>query len=260
MSGTQLTLIQIDNYGPWTVSPGPRAEPDLQALQARLFADISQFVNTHRGYVFFTRFDNMIAVTNGMESTDYRRLQESIGNRYPVSISLCSARDPSPATALARATAELQAAGSAQDGARREVLTIVDGPADSHRAQDVTVAHFDVIDATTRYTDQVTAYESFMEINQAFDSLMRHLYREHDGLAFFVGGDNAIAICPDLPAEAYRSTIDHVREETGVPLQVGVGSGRRAGDAGMEAKHALERCRAEANPVHLASAKTRTGD
>lgn len=258
MSGTQLTLIQIDNYGPWTVSPTPRAEPDLQTLQARLFADISQLVNAHDGYVFFTRFDNMVAVTNGMGEADYRALQESIANRYPVTVSLSTARDPSPAAALGRATAELQAVGSAQDGSRQEVLAIADVPPKTGRARDVTVAHFDVIDATNRFTDEVTAYESFIEIERVFGALMRHLYYEHEGLAFFVGGDNVIGICPDLPATAYREAVEHVGDETGVPLQVGVGCGPRAGEAGMAAKLALERCRQEANPVTVANATTQT--
>ncbi len=260
MSGTQLTLIQIDNYGPWTVSPAPRAEPDLQTLQARLFADITQLVSTHGGYVFFSRFDNMIAVTNGMDRDDYQHIQTTIGNRYPVSVSLSTARDPSPAAALARATAELQAPGSAQDGSRREVLAIGDPPASTTRPGDVTVAHFDVIDATSRFTDEVAAYESFIEIERAVGSLMRHLYHEHEGLAFFVGGDNIIAICPDLPTAAYQETVDHVRAETSVPLQVGVGNGRTAGEAGMAAKHALERCRQDENPVDVAGARTQTGD
>ena len=41
----QMTLIQIDNYGPWTVTPRPRTESDLQMLQANLFADL----NNHFG-------------------------------------------------------------------------------------------------------------------------------------------------------------------------------------------------------------------
>lgn len=42
----QMTLIQIDNYGPWTVTPRPRNESDLQILQAELYADLErQFAN-----------------------------------------------------------------------------------------------------------------------------------------------------------------------------------------------------------------------
>ena len=38
----QMTLIQIDNYGPWTVTPRPRNESDLQILQAELYADLER--------------------------------------------------------------------------------------------------------------------------------------------------------------------------------------------------------------------------
>ncbi|WP_129116374.1 GTP cyclohydrolase IIa, partial [Halegenticoccus tardaugens] len=42
MTNAQLTQIQIDNYGPWTVTPEPRREMDLQTMQSRLFADLAQ--------------------------------------------------------------------------------------------------------------------------------------------------------------------------------------------------------------------------
>ena len=66
MTTTQVTLVQIDNYGPWTVTPEPRREMDLQTLQSRLFADIAEYLGHRDGYAFFTRFDNMITVTNGI--------------------------------------------------------------------------------------------------------------------------------------------------------------------------------------------------
>ena len=40
----QLSLVQIDEYGPWTVTPEPRRETDLQSLQATLYADFADFV------------------------------------------------------------------------------------------------------------------------------------------------------------------------------------------------------------------------
>ncbi|OYR50211.1 GTP cyclohydrolase IIa, partial [Halorubrum sp. Eb13] len=121
MTTTQVTLVQIDNYGPWTTTPEPRREMDLQTLQSRLFADIAQFVGHRDAYVFFTRFDNMIAVTNGVDDAAHAALQESIGNRYPVSISLGTAVDERPVDALEAANQQLQHEGSAQDKARTEV-------------------------------------------------------------------------------------------------------------------------------------------
>jgi GTP cyclohydrolase IIa len=251
VTNTQVTLLQIDNYGPWTVTPEPRREADLQTLQSRLYADVSQFVGNRDGYVFFTRFDNMIAVTNGLSMEDHALLQESVGNRYPVTLSLGVATGKTPAQALSDATTLVQDAGSAQDKNRRECLggrVIGD---DYRTTEDVQIAHFDVIDATGEYTDELNAFDTFIEIEQGYASLMRHMRRAHDSLAFFVGGDNVIVVCPDLGEAEYEEAIYHVQEDVDVELQVGAGRGESAHEAGIAAKHALENCRADGTRVEL---------
>ncbi|MFB6078316.1 MAG: GTP cyclohydrolase III, partial [Halarchaeum sp.] len=240
MTNAQVTLVQLDNYGPWTVTPEPRREADLQTMQSRLFADLSQFVGTREGYVFFTRFDNMIAVTNGMDREDHARLQESIRNRYPVTVSLGVGTGANPTDALVDATAHLQAAGSAQDADRREVLAGQPLDDAERTDEDVRIAHFDVNDATGKYTDELDAFSTFVRIEQGYASLMRALHDDHGGLAFFVGGDNVIALTPGLAERDYRDVIGRVRDEADMSLKVGVGSGATATDAGMAAKHALE--------------------
>jgi GTP cyclohydrolase IIa len=251
VTNTQLTLVQLDNYGPWTVTPEPRREMDLQTLQSRLFADLAQFVGARGGYVFFTRADNMVAVTNGLDREAHALLQESVGNRYPVSVSLGVGVDPDPAAALDAATDCLQRAGSAQDGDRREVLGGRPLPEADRTDDDVQVAHFDVNDATGTYTDRLNEFDSFIEIEQGYAALMKHLREDHGGLSFFVGGDNIIAATPGLDAGEFADAIDHVREDAGVDLKVGVGVGRDAETAGMTAKHALERCRDDGTAVEF---------
>ncbi|WP_440990108.1 GTP cyclohydrolase III [Haloarchaeobius baliensis] len=251
MTNTQITLIQIDNYGPWTVTPEPRREVDLQTLQSRLYADLSQLIGNRDGYVFFTRFDNMVAVTNGFTMDDHALIQESVRNRYPVTVSFGVATGTSPVQALSDATNLIQDAGSAQDKSRREIL---DGRVieDEFRTDDdVQIAHFDVVDATGKYTDELDAFGAFIEIEQAYASLMRYMYQAHDSLSFFVGGDNIIAVCPDLDAAAYDDAIEHVQQETGIPVRVGVGEGSTPHDAGFAAKHALEVGRAEESLVEF---------
>ncbi|WP_411963203.1 GTP cyclohydrolase III [Haloferax sp. YSMS24] len=258
MTNTQLTLVQIDNYGPWTVTPDPRREMDLQTLQSRLFADLAQFVGSRDGYVFFTRFDNMVAVTNGMDRDDHELLQESIGNRYPVTLSLGIGVDRNPAVALERATDVIQRAGSAQDGNRREVLS-GDTLADADRSDsDLQIAHFDVNDATGKYTDRLNEFDTFIQIEQGYASLMRHLRHEHGALSFFVGGDNIISVTPDLTPDQYRAAIEHVESEAGVELKVGVGTASNAHEAGFAAKHALEDCRHRGTTVEFADASIET--
>ncbi|MFD1569672.1 GTP cyclohydrolase III [Halorubrum laminariae] len=249
MTTTQVTLVQIDNYGPWTVTPEPRREMDLQTLQSRLFADIAQFVGHRDAYVFFTRFDNMIAVTNGVDDAAHAALQESIGNRYPVSISLGTAVAERPVDALTSANRRLQTEGSAQDEHRTEVL------AGEYLAEttdtDLQIAHFDVVDVTGKYTDQINEFDTFINVERAYASLMHHLREAHGALSFFVGGDNIISVCPDLPERAFTDAVSHVESDVGVELQVGVGTGSSAHEAGFTAKHALEDCRRDGTSVEL---------
>ncbi|MEF8780306.1 MAG: GTP cyclohydrolase III [Haloferacaceae archaeon] len=258
MTNTQITLVQIDNYGPWTVSPEPRREMDLQTLQSRLFADLAQFLGSREGYVFFTRFDNMVAVTNGIGHAEHQTLQESIRNRYPVTISLGVDVSSSPIEALEDATERIQNAGSAQDSDRTEVFSgefrepIVDA--------DLQIAHFDVNDATEKYTDRLNEFDSFIQIEQGYAELMRYMRESHDALSFFVGGDNIIAACPDLDAGAYRDAIDHVAETVDVQLKVGVGTGATPHEAGYAAKHALEDCRYEGTAVEFGESDRDHGD
>ncbi len=251
MTTTQLTLVQLDNYGPWTVTPEPRREMDLQTLQSRLFADLAQFIGARGGYIFYTRFDNMIAVTNGIDREAHAILQESIRNRYPVTISLGVDVAETPAEALEGATERLQAAGSAQDEARTEVLAgeFLDASA-SH--EPLHIAHFDVNDATGKYTDQLNEFDSFIHIERSYASLMEYMRKAHGALSFFVGGDNIIAVCPDLSEDAYQDAIDHVERDAGIELKVGVGRDSTAHKAGIAAKHALEECRYEGTVVEFA--------
>ena len=249
MTNTQVTHIQIDNYGPWTVTPEPRREVDLQTLQSRLYADLAQLFGNRDGYIFFSRFDNMIAVTNGLDEADHALIQESVGNRYPVTMSLSVATGKTPASALGTATDQLQDAGSAQDDGRREVLkgqTISD---EFRTETDVQLAHFDVDDATGKYTDQLNEFDTFIQIEQGYAELMKYMREAHESLSFFVGGDNVIAVCPELGEPAYQDAIEHVRDAVDVELKVGIGTGRTAAGAGMDAKHALETCRADGTTV-----------
>ncbi|MEF8979488.1 MAG: GTP cyclohydrolase III [Haloarculaceae archaeon] len=249
MTNTQVTHIQIDNYGPWTVTPEPRREVDLQTLQSRLYADLSQLFGNRDGYVFFARFDNMVAVSNGLDMADHELIQESVGNRYPVTMSLSVATDSSPVSALGTATQQLQDAGSAQDHNRREVLEgqVVDEG--SRTGDDVQIAHFDVDGVTEKYTDRINEFDTFIHIEQGYAELMQYMRRAHESLSFFVGGDNVIAVCPDLEPADYRDAVDHVRETVDVALKVGVGRDRSPSGAGMDAKHALEMCRDDGTTV-----------
>lgn len=248
----QLSLVQLDDYGPWTVTPEPRSEPSLQALQARLYADLADFVGSRDGYVFPGRYDNMVAVTNRITPDEHRRFQELVRNRYPITASLGVGTGSTPIDALGAATEALQATGSAQDADRTERLAT---DRDAEPAGPLTVAHFDVVDATERYTDSEHAFDAERRIRRAVVDLSDRM-RDHGAVTSFVGGDNAISVCPDLDDGVYDDVLTGLREDTGVEMRVGVGRGETAQAAGQGAKHALERARATGEPVTAARAGT----
>ncbi|WP_435348750.1 GTP cyclohydrolase IIa [Haloarchaeobius sp. HRN-SO-5] len=231
----QATLFQLDDYGPWTTTPAPRAEMDLQTLQSRVYADVASFVGSRDGYAFYARGDNLLAFTSGIDRGAHETLQSTIRNRYPVTLSAGIGTGSTPRSAVEDATDRLQAAGSAQDSTRTEACR---GTALA-AADPFHVAHFDVVDATATYTDETGAYDSFLAMTSTFEAVSRTLY-EHHGLAFFVGGDNVLALCPLLAESTYDGVIDEARARAGVDLRVGVGQGVTPATAGMDAKRALE--------------------
>ena len=195
----QMTLIQIDNYGPWTVTPRPRTESDLQILQAELFADVQRLIAAKKGLVFFTRFDNLLAVTNGLNEEDHMRIQRSIRNRYPITISMGVGAAETAHEAQRLATIALQKEGGAQSSGRKEILAInnlIENPEDSF----VQAAHIDINSVTETLTDIESAFDTSFMVNKAQHYLMTKL-REKGALLFFIGGDNFMSPCNGLSEE-----------------------------------------------------------
>ena len=239
--GVRTVAVQIDDYDLWTRSPAPRRETDLQALQARLFATVAVAEEVRDGFAFAGRFDNVVGVANGMAPGAFERLQERVRNRYPVTVSVGVGTASTPAASSAAAGEVLRDAGSAQRTDRREVL--------GHRTADgvstgsVTVAHFDLVDATGEFTDRVSPARAVRTIRNVALAVDERLREGRDAVTHFVGGDNVTAVCPRVGRSELDAVREEVRERTGVDLQVGVGHGTTDHAAGDDAKHALEECR-----------------
>ncbi|GAB4314682.1 MAG: GTP cyclohydrolase IIa [Methanobacteriaceae archaeon] len=236
----QMTLIQIDNYGPWTVTPTPRAEADLQILQAQLYADLQRQFATKQGLVFFTRFDNMLAVTNNVDVEDHLRIQRSIGNRYPITVSMGVGAAETPYEAQRNATTALQGYGGAQSDERSEILAI-DGMVNKEDSF-VQIAHIDINGITDSLTDIIPAYDTSFIVNRVQHFLMKKLI-EKGSLLFFIGGDNFMSPCNGLSPEGLVKIIEEIKEETNIALKAGVGKAPTAEKAANLADLALEEIR-----------------
>lgn len=243
----QMTLIQIDNYGPWTVTPRPRTESDLQILQAELYADVQRQVAARKGLVFYTRFDNLLAITNGLTVEDHLRIQRSIRNRYPITISMGIGAAETPHEAQKLATIALQNEGGAQSSERKEILavdSIIEDPEDSF----VQVAHIDINSVTETLTDIESAFDTSFMVNKTQHYLMTKLVKR-GALLFFIGGDNFMSPCNGLSEQDIEDILVEIDEEIGIGLKAGIGRSDNAEDSAYMADIGLEEIRDKNNEM-----------
>lgn len=239
MRKIQITVIQIDNYGPWTVTPKPRRETELQQLQAELFGKLEQLFGRLGGLVFPTRFDNMVAVTNGVSMRDHGEIQEAIARRFPVTVSMGVGAAPVAYDAQVNATIALQAAGSSQSSGRKNVL--VGEPVREPDEDWVQIVHMD-INHSTLFTDTKPIYDTHFLIQRTYLALMKSLLRRK-ALVFYTGGDNFMAASNGLKLEELRTVFAELKREIGVELKAGVGAARTAEEAAHRAGERLQEIR-----------------
>ncbi len=235
----QVTLIQIDNYGPWTVTPKPRRESDLQVLQSRLYEDLNLLFGAHKGLVFYTRFDNLIAITNGIDLLTHKRIQESIKNRYPFTVSMVIASAETAYEAQKLATKTLQEYGSAQDENRKEILDVANSLVSDGYVQ---IAHIDINNITGTFTDIISAYDTYLNVNKVKLLLMEELLK-YNALLFFIGGDNYMSPCNGMTEEDFIKIFDKIKNKLDIELKAGIGIGETAEDAANLADIGLEKIR-----------------
>ena len=239
MRKIQITLVQIDNYGPWTVTPEPRLESELQVLQAGLFAELERSFASRGGLVFQTRVDNMLAITNGIDLDAHRRIQRAINKRFPVSVSMSIGAAATPYEAQVAATLALQRAGSSRSARRRAALV---GSCVGGRDEDwVQIAHMDV-NHSTSLTDSEPIYNTHVLLQKIYMSLMSALVRRK-ALVFYTGGDNFMAPSNGLDVDDISKVFSEVKRESGVGLKAGVGGAPNAEDAARLATEGLHEIR-----------------
>ncbi|MGQ9788499.1 MAG: GTP cyclohydrolase IIa [Candidatus Hadarchaeaceae archaeon] len=243
MRKIQLTLIQIDNYGPWTVTPEPRREFELQVLQAELFAELERQFGSRGGLVFPTRFDNLLAVTNGISMEKHREIQKVIGQKFPVTISMGVGAATTPYQAQVLATLFLQRVGSSQSAERKLALV---GSCVSYPDEDwVQIAHMD-INHSALLTDSEPIYDTHLLLQRTHVTLVQKFLRLN-ALVFYMGGDNIMALSNGLEVSEISDVLADVKAEMGLELKAGVGVAPTAEKAARLASEGLHEIRKSNN-------------
>ncbi|MEM2866842.1 MAG: GTP cyclohydrolase IIa [Candidatus Hadarchaeales archaeon] len=235
----QLTLIQLDNYGPWTVTPRPHPEAELQVLQAEIFSSLEEEFRRRKGLVFQARQDNLLALSNGISLSEHRKIAGKINTKFPVTVSMGVGVARTPYEAQRRASRALQGLGSSRSGERRG--KVAGETLKSPEEGVVQIAHLD-LNHSTRLTDTKPIYDTHLLIQRTHLALMELLLPKKC-LVFYTGGDNFMAPSNGLPLEGLSSVFSQIKRRLGVGLKAGVGVARTAERAALLASEGLHEIR-----------------
>ena len=78
----QITIIKIEEYGPWTLKLGSDREAQLQIFQANLYGHLQKIFSNRDSIVYFNRFDELIAISNGVSLEDHLAIEREISDIY----------------------------------------------------------------------------------------------------------------------------------------------------------------------------------
>jgi len=232
---SQVCVVRIAGYGPWTLGLGSDREHRLQALQARLYAALQDAFSSRGGLVFQNRADELFALTNGMGAQDHADAIAEAAPLFPDIELRAAVGCASGPVGASRAAHAASLAGA--PGAR------VCGEACEGGAGEATVLHMDV-DGLSARRRASPPHEISASIFSLYADMAR-FYAARGGLAFFMGGDNFMAV-PDGDAAAVRRDAAEFVESSdrlGLGLNCGIGRGNTARAAAAAATRSLDAIR-----------------
>ncbi len=230
----QLTIIRIEGYGPWTVTLGYDREAQLQMLQARIYHDLQCLFSGRNCIVYFNRFDEYFAVTNGLDASGHLELHKELTSAYPdLEMSMAigvgkTAFDASLAAYRARKKAEMS-------GQKTRIIGI------SQESDTAQIMHIDV-DSSTKVSRKLSPYEVTALVIKVYSRLAEE-FLKLDSLTFFLGGDNFMVISNSVTKEQADEVIRKVTTGIEIKLNCGIGIGRTGRKAAEAATKALDTIR-----------------
>ncbi len=235
----QLTIIRIEGYGPWTVTLGSDREAQLQMLQAKIYHDVQRLFSAKDGIVFFNRFDEYFAITNGIGADGHREIQRELAKLY---------KDLAMSMAIGAGKTAFEANLNAYR-ARKEGRVLDSGAqifGSVHDADLAQIMHIDV-DSSTKVGDRLSPYEITTLVMKIYSRLAEE-FLKYNSLAFFLGGDNIMVISNGVAKEQADEAIKKVTADIDIKLNCGIGigrTGRRAAEAATKALDTIRELRKE---------------
>jgi GTP cyclohydrolase IIa len=236
----QLTIIRIEGYGQWTLTLGSDREAQLQMLQARIYHDVQRLFSERDSIVFFNRFDEYFAITNGLGVDDHLHIQHELTKLYDNM--LMSMTIGVGKTAF---EANLNAYRTRKEGRMLHGNSRIFGSVQP-QADVAQIMHID-IDSSAKVGNWLSPYELTALVMKIYSRLAEE-FLKHNSLAFFLGGDNVMVISNGMAKEQADVVLKKVTAGNDIKLNCGIGigkTGRRAAEAATKALDTIRDLREE---------------
>jgi GTP cyclohydrolase IIa len=235
----QLTIIRIEGYGPWTVTLGSDREAQLQMLQAKIYHDVQRLFSEKNCLVYFNRFDEYFAVTNGLDVSGHVRIQKELASSFP---------DLKMSMAIGTGKTAFEASVDAYDARKQQKYADKNAQlfGASMPADTAQIMHIDV-DSSTKVGDRLSPYEVTALVVKTYSRLAEE-FLKLQALTFFLGGDNFMVVSNGVTKEQADGVIRKVTDGIGIKLNCGIGigkNGRRAAEAATKALDTIRDLRKE---------------
>ena len=231
----QLTIIKINDYGPWTLTLGSDREHQLQILQASLYKEVQQLFSEKNCLAFLNRADEFFVLTNGLSLDGHLEIQKKLEKLFDLKLSMSIGYGKTPFDANLKA----------YEGKQTEVILNQDhniyGFVNGEAEEEVTIMHFDVEDITSKRKTK-SPYEISSTIFKLY-ATMSEYFLNKKSMAFFLGGDNFMIISNKDAKETAKKFIDTTKENLGIVLNCGIGRGKTAREAAKLATKSLDTIR-----------------
>jgi len=231
----QLTIIKINEYGPWTLTLGSDREHELQMLQASLYKQVQKLFSEKNCLAFLNRSDEFFVVTNGLTLDDHISIQKKLEESFELKLSM----------SIGFAKTPFDANLKAYEGKQYQVILNKEhniyGFVNGYSEQKVTIMHFDVDNLSSKRKTK-SPYE-ISSIMFKLYSLMSEFFLDRKSMAFFMGGDNFIVVANDDAKEMAKEFIDRTKKDLGIFLNCGIGIGKTSREAAKLATQSLDKIR-----------------
>ncbi len=231
----QLTIININGYGPWTLTLGSDREHELQMFQASLYKEVQKLFSQKNSLVFLNRSDEFFAITNGLTLDDHVEIQKNLESSFDLKLTM----------AIGYAETPFDANLKAYEGKKSKVFLNKEhniyGFLNGKEDEKVTIMHLDVENLTSKLKI-MSPYEISYSIFQLY-SKMSEFFLNKKAMTFFMGGDNFMVITNDNAKQIASEFLDTLKKEQEITLNCGIGTGTSAREAAKLATKSLDTIR-----------------